>query len=82
MIDRDKLLARMRRRDCASKVPALPSLKDLAPPPSPSKTVACERCEATTHADDLECFYGNYYLCKLCAGIHRGLAAFGKVDRR
>lgn len=71
-------LDRMRQRQADHK-PRVDrrTLKDGRPAP-PAKALDCERCGGDVRADDVECRYGNYWLCPSCADLHRGVAEFAE----
>lgn len=52
---------------------AAPTLRDGRPEPIDRRGLACERCTQETPADELVCLFGEYWLCRTCANLHRGL---------
>jgi hypothetical protein len=69
---RERLVRKWRERDARAKVRAA-DLRDGRPGPPP-QPLGCERCQGVVGADDVNCFYGGYWLCRACAKVHRNLA--------
>ncbi len=72
-MDVQRLLRKMRKKD-AKAVPQKSDLRMGRPEPVDRSGLPCERCGSETRADDLECLYGNYWLCPKCARFHKSLA--------
>ncbi len=69
-----RLMAKMRGRDARAE-PQAADLRDGRPdPPEQAEPLLCERCGDEVSADDVECLYGDYWLCPKCAQQHKALA--------
>jgi hypothetical protein len=79
VMDRERLLERMRRHTGAARV-RTHDLRDGRPDPPEQRALPCERCGALT--EEIKCLYGNYWLRPACVRLRQGFAARAAAAQR